>query len=46
MFLKGSAKDKKQLKKNRPDLYEYFERVWMVRENHMKKDLPGTICLC
>ena len=42
VFLKGSAKDKKQLKKNRPDLYEYFERVWMVRENHMKNDLPGN----
>ena len=42
VFLKGSAKDKKQLKKNRPDLYEYFERVWMVRENHTKKDLPGN----
>ncbi|XP_068761299.1 uncharacterized protein [Montipora capricornis] len=42
VFLKGSANDKKQLKKNRPDLYEYFERVWMVRENHMKKDLPGN----
>ena len=42
VFLRGSANDKKQLKKNRPDLYEYFERVWKVRENHMKKDLPGN----
>ena len=42
MFLKGGAKDKKQLKKSNPDLYKYFERVWMVRENHMNTDLPGT----
>lgn len=42
VFFKGSVKDKKQLKKNRLDFYEYFECVWMVRENYMKKDLLGN----
>ena len=42
VFLKGSAKDKKTVEKEQSNLYKYFERVWMVRENHMKNDLPGN----
>lgn len=40
VFLKGNAKEGMQLKQSNPDLFKYFENVWIVRENHMNKALP------
>ena len=34
-FLKGSRKDKQELKKSNPVLHEHFEDVWNLREQHM-----------
>ena len=40
VFLKGSKKDKMQLKKENPTLFKYFSEIWEVRNNHMDKSLP------
>ena len=40
IFLKGSAKEKAELKKKDPEEYSYFERVWKVRQNHLDHNLP------
>ena len=39
-FLRGNAKEKKQLQLTKPELYKYFEDVWQVRERHMNSQLP------
>ena len=41
-FLKGSRRDKQELKKSNPVLYEHFEDVWNPRERHMVKGLPSN----
>ena len=40
VFLKGSARDRAELKKTDPEEYEYFAKVWQVRQNHMDNTLP------
>lgn len=39
-YLKGSKTQVQALKNDMPALYEYCEKVWQVRKNHMVKDLP------
>ena len=39
VFLKGSARDRAELKKTDPEEYEYFAKVWQVRQNHMDNTL-------
>ena len=41
-FLQGSKKNQLLFKKNYPDEYKYFTKVWDVRNNHMVKDLPDN----
>ena len=40
IFLKGTKAKKEQLQREEPNLYSYFEKVWMVRNNHIVKGLP------
>ena len=39
-FLKGSKKEKNELKKNNPTLFKYFNELWDVRNNHIDDSLP------
>ena len=41
-FLRGKKSDKEQLQKMKPDLYQYSEHIWKVRNVHMLKDLPTS----
>ena len=41
VFLKGSAKAKEELRKKNPTEYQYYEKVWKVRHNHMDRTLPS-----
>ena len=45
VFLKGSVREKAELRKRDPREYEYFENVWKVRQNHMDHTLPSNIFL-
>ena len=40
-FLRGSQK-KKKLKEAYPKDYDYFQKVWQVRNNHMVENLPSN----
>ena len=40
IFLKGSKKKKRQLKKEKLELYEYFNNIWDVRQRHEVPGLP------
>ena len=40
VFLKGSKKEKQDLRQKNPTLYNYFTEIWQVRENHMDDSLP------
>ena len=40
IFLKGSKKKKEQLKKEKPELYEYFNKIWDVQHRHEVPGLP------
>ena len=40
VFLKGTAQKKQNLKKEKPELYSFFECVWSVRCNYMVTGLP------
>ena len=40
-FLKGTKQQKKLLHIKHPKLYAYFDKVWTVRNQHMKKNLPS-----
>lgn len=40
VFLKGSKKDKEDLKQKKPTLYNYFSEIWQVRNNHVDESLP------
>lgn len=39
-FLHSSKKSKQQLKASRPSEYQYFEKVWQVRDDHHVKGYP------
>lgn len=41
-FLRGTKKDKEELKKKEPTLYKYFREVWRVRVNHMDNSFPSN----
>ncbi len=40
VFLKGSKRNKDELRKTKPELYKYFQNVWAVKERHQVPDLP------
>lgn len=40
VFLRGKESEKKELEGRDPESYKYFEKIWTVRNNHMKVDLP------
>lgn len=42
VFLKGSTRERKGLKKENPQEYKYFERVWKVRQDHLDHNLPSN----
>ena len=42
VFLKGKAEEKMKLKESKPELFKFFEKVCMVRSNHMNKELPSN----
>jgi hypothetical protein len=39
-FLKGSKKEKDELKLKNPTLFKYFSEIWQVRNNHLDESLP------
>ena len=41
-FLRGTKKDREELKKKEPTLYKYFREVWRVRVNHMDNSFPSN----
>ena len=40
VFLRGNTKEKEKLKKEDPELYQYFKTVWTIRQNHVDDSLP------
>ena len=40
-YLKGSKQQVEKLKKEKPNLYAYFEQVWKIRQSHSVPNLPG-----
>lgn len=40
-FLKGSKKQKEELKTDQPTLYDYFCEIWALRNRHMVPGLPS-----
>ena len=44
-FLQGSAKKQLAYKKEFPEEYAYFSKVWTIRNNHMIKNLPENYIL-
>ena len=40
VFLNGKKSEKKRLLDTKPDVYENFQSMWTVRNNHMVKNLP------
>jgi hypothetical protein len=44
VFLRGKLEQKDELRKANPSLYQYFERVWTVREKHMNRDVLAQYC--
>ena len=41
-FLRGSQKKKRELKEAYPEDYDYFQKVWQVKNNHMVENLPSN----
>ena len=41
-FLKGSRKQREQLKKDKPDLFSHYSKIWNIRKRHMVPDLPSN----
>ena len=39
-FLRGTEKERKELKEQHPRDHDYFEKVWKVRQNHLDHSLP------
>lgn len=39
-YVKGSKKEKEQLRKDNPADCEKFDLIWQLRERHLQKDLP------
>ena len=42
VFLKGGVREKEKLKRENPQEYKYFERVWKVRQDHLDHNLPSN----
>ena len=42
VVLKGSARDKEKLKRENPQEYKYFEKVWQVTQAHVDHSLPSN----
>ena len=42
VFLKGNATDKEKLKKESPEQYHYFNKVWKIRQNHVDDSPPAN----
>ena len=40
-YAKGTKKQKEILKKEKPELYDYFDEVWQLKEWHSIKGLPS-----
>ena len=40
VFLNGKKKEKGELKRTYPEMYLQFEKIWKLRDMHMRKDLP------
>jgi hypothetical protein len=40
-FLSGTKKKKEELMKENPTLFEYFIKIWKLRDSHMVKGLPS-----
>ena len=45
-YLKGSRKEKAKLQSEHPQCYSEFEKVWSIRERHMRKDVPVQYVFC
>ena len=43
VYLKGSVAHKLELRQQHPELYQEFEVVWTVRNNHMVSSLPHYV---
>lgn len=41
IFLKGNPKKEEELRKEKPALYQYFEKVWSVKRNHQVCAVPA-----
>ena len=41
VFLKGSEKNRTELKCKNPASFSKFEMIWKIRNNHMRSDLPS-----
>ena len=41
IFLKGSQADRSRLKSDSSELYDYFNKVWNLRDRHLRKDVPS-----
>lgn len=41
VFLRGKQEQKDELRAVNASLYQYFERVWAVRERHMNRNVPA-----
>ena len=41
-YLRGGKKVKELLKEEGPELYKYFETIWLIRNDHMYKELPTS----
>ena len=40
VFLRGTKQNKALLARENPELYQYFEMIWNLRNRHMVKDIP------
>ena len=41
-FIKGGKKAKEKLQSEEPELYNYFQDVWTVRNNHINTSVPAN----
>ena len=41
IFLRGSKAEKKLLQASKPELYQYFQKIWALRKRHMVKNQPS-----
>ena len=43
-FLKGNKAQKKQLQEEHQEVYDYLEKVWNIRNDHMLPNIPTQYC--